>query len=1053
MCLEHMDHNRHLQLYTTRKNTPNQRTGVFDRTWMPVWVLIVAVVMFVNTHGISVFDYVYAQDIPETPSAEDAEVELTQNQEQTQTQEQSSDDSSTSNNDDDEENTSDESSANDTDEDTSDNNGEESTEEGDEEEGQSQTQSQNDGTQDSDGTDENNDMSDGMSSNDGEEEGGSASSSQQSQTQTQTQSQTVTITGLNGSTTIQTQSSSSSSSTTGTGSSTQTQTQTQTQSQTITINGTSSTTTLPTVDLQVNGSNGPLTIGSDVDHNLSWTVSDANSCNATGDWNGSKATSSSSENLGPRAEDDYTYTLTCENDDGSQSDTVNVTVDDGSGGGGGGGSNGQAPSVTLKANGVTGTTTATTGESIVLNWDLDHDPETCTATGDWNGSKATSSSSENLGPTNATGTFQYSLTCENDDGSGEDSVAVVVENNTNGGGGGGGNENAPVVTLTANGVADTVTVDEEENVTLEWSLENNPTSCEAFGAWSGSKATSSNATENIGALSIGTHTFSLTCENDDGNDDDSVVVIVEEGQTDTPGNGGGGGGGGHTGGISGGGYLGLDIRNEKVERLSDTSVRITWDTNRDATRQVVYGTQSVLDPDADNTQFGYQYNTVEVVDPRMRDHGIIVTGLQPGQEYFFRPVSRTDSDEEIGVELSLTSTGQVAGIQSCSYLEDHLHIDWNNDPLEVAKMQWFLREFEGYDLDVDGDYDQETHDRVVAFQERYSEDILEPWGYTQGTGFTYITTKNKVNEIICDRAVSFTPAEQREIEQYQKRINENVHLEYSNNDNNLKDISNKGHNNIIQEMSYNMDDTTASSSKNDDISLATTTDIDYTVSDMLATTGKKMAHGVVASMLMPPQDWSGILQCLSILILVLVSIYFIGSFLVEMHSSDDVVPTSTVRTRKLLTFIAGLVMSLMLAYWYQFFCLIIPLLIVVVALAIAILWFVEDFDDTDTGSATAMRFDTEKRQHNKDTESTQHTPDMQSSEKGVGDKKAFSPLRDSMESVSSETASNGTSSDLDTEDNKEKTQENTQSASLDKQTEHNHQKNAIHLGPVTKHDR
>src|SRR3989344_6620005 len=51
--------------------------------------------------------------------------------------------------------------------------------------------------------------------------------------------------------------------------------------------------TLPTADLQVNSSNGPITVNQGISANLSWTSSNTTACTASGAWTGSKATSGS----------------------------------------------------------------------------------------------------------------------------------------------------------------------------------------------------------------------------------------------------------------------------------------------------------------------------------------------------------------------------------------------------------------------------------------------------------------------------------------------------------------------------------------------------------------------------------------------------------------------------------------------------------------------------------------------------------------------------------------------------------------------------------------
>ena len=60
----------------------------------------------------------------------------------------------------------------------------------------------------------------------------------------------------------------------------------------------------------------------------------------------------------------------------------------------------------------------------------------------------------------------------------------------------------------------------------------------------------------------------------------------------------------------------------------------------------------------------------------------------------------------------------------------------------------FLRDLEGFrNLQITGIYDDATVLAVNTFQMRYESEVLTPWGHTAPTGYTYILTKKKVNEI------------------------------------------------------------------------------------------------------------------------------------------------------------------------------------------------------------------------------------------------------------------------------------------------------------------
>ena len=115
---------------------------------------------------------------------------------------------------------------------------------------------------------------------------------------------------------------------------------------------------------------------------------------------------------------------------------------------------------------------------------------------------------------------------------------------------------------------------------------------------------------------------------------------VVGGENDT-----GGGPSTGSGSSSGGGNSGsipLTIFNEQASDLFPfTTATITWDTNKLATSQVVYGLASggpyTLDLNA--IYFGYPSGTTE--DPiKVLHHSMLITGLTPGQTYVYRVVSR-----------------------------------------------------------------------------------------------------------------------------------------------------------------------------------------------------------------------------------------------------------------------------------------------------------------------------------------------------------------------------------------------------------------------------
>ncbi len=86
------------------------------------------------------------------------------------------------------------------------------------------------------------------------------------------------------------------------------------------------------------------------------------------------------------------------------------------------------------------------------------------------------------------------------------------------------------------------------------------------------------------------------------------------------------------------------------------------------------------------------------------------------------------------------------------YLTKFIRLGRANDPLEVLKLQYFLRDRQGFaNVLLSGVYDLTTYEAVKVFQVRYGKDILKPWGIDYPTGYVYITTTLAINNLYCER--------------------------------------------------------------------------------------------------------------------------------------------------------------------------------------------------------------------------------------------------------------------------------------------------------------
>lgn len=277
----------------------------------------------------------------------------------------------------------------------------------------------------------------------------------------------------------------------------------------------------PTVDLQVDGSSGPITIDSGKSVTLSWTTTNrATSCTASGDWSGSKTPSGGTETTGaltgPNA---FVYNITCTNNAGSASDSVIVNVN----------SPPPNPPANLTASCPSPGTSASLGWANTTNATF-YTLRVNNLTDAWDGS--CSSSSGDFCATTSSPSYTFSSTAG-------DSYQWWVHACNNAGCSQpvfGPNFTCiqapppppppPTVTLTGNGSAGSLTLNNGDSLTLSWSTTSSPTSCSASGDWSGAKDPGGGSND-IGSL-VGPNSLSytLSCSNSGGSGSDSLLVEV-----------------------------------------------------------------------------------------------------------------------------------------------------------------------------------------------------------------------------------------------------------------------------------------------------------------------------------------------------------------------------------------------------------------------------------------------------------------------------------------------------------------------------------------------
>ncbi len=226
---------------------------------------------------------------------------------------------------------------------------------------------------------------------------------------------------------------------------------------------------------------------------LSWTSTNADSCEAGGDWLGTQTVSGTYDTGSLVAS--KSYSLTCIGAGGTEAKTVSVEVS-------------PPPLPNISFNAVPNIIYI--GESSSLEWNVD-DADSCEASGDWSGTVGVSGS-QIVGPLSDVGTLTYSLSCSGIGGTSIASVVVDVQTPPP--------PPLPVVNITA--TPNPVVIG--QTTTISWTSDN-ADSCEASGDWIGAQPVSG---ELLSGELTAESTYTLSCSGPGGEASSTVVVSVLE---------------------------------------------------------------------------------------------------------------------------------------------------------------------------------------------------------------------------------------------------------------------------------------------------------------------------------------------------------------------------------------------------------------------------------------------------------------------------------------------------------------------------------------------
>ena len=108
------------------------------------------------------------------------------------------------------------------------------------------------------------------------------------------------------------------------------------------------------------------------------------------------------------------------------------------------------------------------------------------------------------------------------------------------------------------------------------------------------------------------------------------------------------------------------------------------------------------------------------------------------------PISNITS----GTPISATSSEPVCAEMFKTYMKKGN----KNNVAEVKKLQSYLNRYLNLKIPNTGFFGNMTSNGVKAFQLKYQDTILAPWGITKATGYFYKTTQRQMNLLLCSTA-------------------------------------------------------------------------------------------------------------------------------------------------------------------------------------------------------------------------------------------------------------------------------------------------------------
>lgn len=203
---------------------------------------------------------------------------------------------------------------------------------------------------------------------------------------------------------------------------------------------------------------------------------------------------------------------------------------------------------------------------------------------------------------------------------------------------------------------------------------------------------------------------------------------------------------------------------------SSADVSVTWNSEEPYLGAVYYDVGNRFDLERSSIS-DFRVSEESNI-PVTKSHSVLLSDVIPGVSYSYvvGKANRSSLMEIKKTDIMTIIPDFPDQTKSCQFIDDFMRAGDNNDIESVRSLQTFLRDREGMEIPVNGQFDEITDLAVKAFQEKYAEDILQPWNISEATGYVYITTKKKLNELYCNRKISLSSEELAEIADYSASV-------------------------------------------------------------------------------------------------------------------------------------------------------------------------------------------------------------------------------------------------------------------------------------------